>query len=94
MYESMVANIRKGKKEGLYRKELDEVIIAKLHLLRIENLQESEIFNEDEMHSTRFFKELFVYHIHGLASEEGIRILKEHMPTINSLDSNTTQKTK
>lgn len=90
MYESMVANIRKGKKEGLYREELDEEIIAKLHLLRIENLQESEIFNEEEMHSTKFFKELFVYHIHGLATERGIRILEEHMPIINAIENHTT----
>ena len=45
MYESMLANIRQGKKEGIYREELDEVIISKLHLLRMENLQSNEIFH-------------------------------------------------
>jgi len=83
MYESMLANIRKGKKEGLYRKELDEEIIAKLHLLRIENLRESEIFKDEEMHSTKFFNEVFVYHIHGLATEEGLRVLEENLQKIN-----------
>lgn len=87
MYESMIFNIRKGKNEGLYRKELNEEIIAKLYLLRIENLQGSEIFREDEMHSTKFFKEVFVYHIHGLATEKGIRVLDENMLKINSLDN-------
>ena len=77
MYESMITNIRKGKKEGIYREELDEKIIAKLHLLRIENLQTTEIFNEEEMHSQKFFREVFVYHIHGLATEKGLKILKE-----------------
>jgi AcrR family transcriptional regulator len=78
MYESMLANIRKGKKEGLYRRELDEVIISKLHLLRIENLQSSEIFAEDEMHSSKFFREVFVYHIHGLATDKGRKILLDN----------------
>ena len=84
MFESMLANIRKGKKEGLYRENLDEEIISKLHLLRIENLQESEIFEEEEMHSTKFFNEVFVYHIHGLATEKGLRVLEENMSRINS----------
>jgi AcrR family transcriptional regulator len=87
MYESMLANIRKGKKEGLYRKELDEKIISKLHLLRIENLQETEIFEDNEMHSSKFFKEVFVYHIHGLATEKGLRVLDENMHKIKSLDN-------
>jgi len=79
MYESMISNIRKGKNEGIYRKELDEKIIAKLHLLRIENLQTTEIFNEEEMHSSKFFREVFVYHIHGLATEEGLKVFRKNM---------------
>lgn len=87
MYESMLANIRKGKKEGLFRKGLDEKIIARLHLLRIENLQDTEIFEEDETHSSKFFKEVFVYHIHGLATQKGLRVLDENMHKINLLDN-------
>ena len=92
MYESMLANIRKGKKEGLYRKELDEIIIAKLHLLRIENLRDSEIFEENEMHSTKFFREVFIYHINGLATEKGRRVLKDNMHKITSPDHGSTEK--
>jgi AcrR family transcriptional regulator len=85
MYESMLANIRKGKKEGIYRKELDEKIIAKLHLLRIENLQSTEIFNEEEMHSSKFFREVFVYHIHGLATDKGLKVLKKNVDKLAML---------
>jgi AcrR family transcriptional regulator len=85
MYESMISNIRKGKKEGIYRKELDEKIIAKLHLLRIENLQTTEIFNEEEMHSQKFFREVFVYHIHGLATDKGLKVLRENIDKVATL---------
>ena len=78
MYESMLANIRKGKKEGIYRKELNEEIISKLHLLRVENLTSSEIFKEEEIHSAKFFRELFVYHIHGLATSKGLEVLNKN----------------
>jgi AcrR family transcriptional regulator len=85
MYESMIANIKKGKEEGVYRKELDEKIIAKLHLLRIENLQSNEIFGEDEIHSPKFFREVFVYHIHGLATDKGLKILRDNVDKLAML---------
>ena len=81
----MIANIRKGKNEGLYREELDEKIIAKLHLLRIENLQSTEIFDDEEMHSEKFFREVFVYHIHGLATEEGLKVFRGNMQKLETL---------
>jgi len=87
MYESMVANIRQGKKEGVYREELNEEIISKLHLLRMENIQSSEIFREEEMHSAKFFREVFVYHIHGLATSKGLEVLKENIGKLNQLES-------
>lgn len=86
MYESMLANIRQGKKEGVYREELDEVIISKLHLLRMENLQSSEIFKEEEMHTSKFFRELFIYHIHGLATLKGLEILNKNINSLLQLE--------
>ncbi len=85
MYESMIENIRKGKKEGLYRKELDEKIIAKLHLLRVENMPSSEIFGEGEMQSQKFIREVFIYHIHGLATEKGLKIFHENVEKLGIL---------
>ena len=87
MYESMLANIRKGKQEGVYRKDLDEEIISKLHLLRTENIQASEIFKEQEVHSTKFFREVFVYHIHGLATTKGLEVLHKNMDKLAELDA-------
>jgi len=77
MYNSMVRNIKQGKKEGLYRKELDEVIISKLYLIRVEAIQDSEIFSESEIHSPGFFREVLIYHIRGMATEDGLRVLEE-----------------
>jgi AcrR family transcriptional regulator len=85
MYESMISNIRKGKKEGIYREELDEKIIAKLHLLRVENLQSNEIFDEEEKHSSKFFREVFVYHIHGLATDEGLKVFRRNLHKLETI---------
>jgi len=77
MYDSMVHNIKQGKKEGLYRKNLDEVIIAKLYMTRVEAIQDSEIFSESEIHSPGFFREVLVYHIRGMATEKGLQVLQD-----------------
>ena len=86
MYDSILKNIRQGKEEGVYRKDLDEKIIAKLHLLRMEGIRSGEIFDENELRSSKFFTELFVYHIHGLATSRGLEILRENMDRLKQLE--------
>ena len=52
----------------------------------MENLKSSEIFNEEEMHSPKFFRELFVYHIRGLATVKGIEILEKNMKKLDQVN--------
>lgn len=79
MYEVMLTNLRKGKKEGLYREELNEDILAKLHVSRIENAFDSELFTTEEKTSMKVFYEFFIYHIRGIANENGIKLLEEKL---------------
>jgi hypothetical protein len=71
MFESAQANMNKGKAEGLYRKELNSVTVAKLHVLRVENLFNNDMFTQEELASFTLFHEVFVYHIYGILSHEG-----------------------
>jgi len=71
MFENSFRNMNKGKKEGLYRKDLDAGIIARLHLFRIENLADNELFSADELNSFQMFHELFLYHLHGIMNDKG-----------------------
>lgn len=79
MYDSMIANIRQGKEEGLYREDVDEEIISKLQLIRMENMHSSEIFSEEELHTREFFREMFTYHIRGLATARGLEVLQANL---------------
>lgn len=79
MLKSILENIRKGRKEGIYRLDFDEDIIAKLNVLRFEHLFTSEIFSSDELSSEKFFNELFMYHIHGIANQQGLKVLEEKL---------------
>ena len=71
MYDTLHGNMNKGKKEGLYRKELNTSIIARLHVFKVENMFDNEIFTMEELSSVKVFNEVFVYHIQGIMSATG-----------------------
>lgn len=84
IYSNVISNLKKGKAEGLYRSDFDEEIIAKLQLSRIESAFDEKVFTQDELMSPRIFKEIFIYHIRGIASDKGLKILDEKMKELNN----------
>jgi hypothetical protein len=63
--------MNKGKKEGLYRKELNSKIIARLLVFKVENMFDNDIFTMEELASVKVFNEVFVYHLQGILNENG-----------------------
>lgn len=88
MRNNIVNNIRKGKEEGLYRDDLDENIISKLQISRIENIIDNELFSVEEYTSNKFFQEVFVYHIRGIANQKGINFLEDKLMNFDIEDLN------
>ena len=84
MFETVYHNLKKGKSEGLYRKEMDSRIIAKLHVLRIENMFENELFTVKEITSFKFFHEIFFYHVHGILNLEGLTFFYQNFKKIKA----------
>jgi hypothetical protein len=85
IFEYLLLNIKKGKKEGLYREDLNEEIITKLYLSRLGNSQFNELFTAEEFTSIKLFVELLNYHVRGIATEKGIIVLEKK---INELETN------
>ncbi len=79
MSESVLNNMKKGKKEGLFRTDLNEEIITKLHVSRIMCMTENPYFSTAELSSPEVFSEIIIYHIRGIANENGIKILEENL---------------
>jgi len=69
-------NLKKGKKEGAYRKDLDAEIITRIYLARIDAFLDPAIFPFEQFKPVDVYKELFQYHIHGIASTKGIEQLE------------------
>jgi AcrR family transcriptional regulator len=88
MYEYILLNLNKGKKEGLYRDDMNEEVIARLYLSRTENIHFNELFTVEEFTSIKLFKELLTYHVRGIATQEGIIVLEKK---IKELETNTNK---
>jgi AcrR family transcriptional regulator len=80
MHEIMLSNLTKGKTEGLYRNNLNENIIAKLFVLRMENLMHTDLVSAEELFSEAFFIETYRYHLFGILSEAGLQFIKTNYP--------------
>jgi AcrR family transcriptional regulator len=82
MYKAVVENIKKGKKEQLFRPNLNEDIISRVHVSRIENSFANEMFTIEELTSRDFVTEMMEYHIRGIASKKGIEFFERKMKEI------------
>ena len=77
--ELYIAHIRKGKSEGTYRSNIDEKVIAKVHIARVVDLPENRTITVDEYISGEFSRQLIEYHLRGLIDESKVELLNEHL---------------
>ena len=75
----ILANIKNGKLEGLYRKDINEEVIAQLHAERIEKLKEENMFWGAEAKSAETIKEMTTYYLRGLITDKGEPLLNKYL---------------
>ncbi len=79
MHDAILANLVKGVEEGLYRKEMNVEIISKLHMTRMEYRYRQDSYQMNNIDSQDVMREIFIYHLHGIANAKGIKILNEKL---------------
>ena len=79
IYQCVMNNLERGIKEGLYRDNLNVRVIAKLYLSKIDLVFDSSVFPVNEFNFAEVYMELIRYHIRGVASEMGLKYLKEEV---------------
>ena len=87
-YESVLDNLNKGIKEGLYREEIKTDIIAKIYVSRVEQDYNNNIFSIAEITSVDVFNEVLIYHLHGICNNKGLKILNQKLEEENNLQIN------
>jgi TetR/AcrR family transcriptional regulator, cholesterol catabolism regulator len=82
--DHFLGNLNKGQKEGYYRKDMDNEIISKLNLMRIEGIMNNEYFTIEDLLNTELFTEIFKYHLYGIVSEKGRKIIEQKFSNIDN----------
>jgi AcrR family transcriptional regulator len=77
VYECIKDNLERGLEEGLYRKNLNPDIVAKLYSEKIDVLFDKELFPNEKFGFTEIYSEMMKYHLKGIVSKEGLKYLKE-----------------
>jgi len=77
LFKIIKENLERGQKEGLYRLNLHSEIIAKMYvessfIIVNENIFPLKIFTREDL-----IKEFLEYHIHGVVTDKGHKILKQ-----------------
>lgn len=78
IYNTIHANIERGKEEGLYRADADAEILAKLYVGKSMLITDQDMFPMYQYPKADLFRQLILYHIHGLASEKGLKQLEKY----------------
>lgn len=76
-------NLNRGKKEGLYRKNLNSRIIAIAYTNLINLIFETDQFGEKDYDFKTLYLELFYYHIRGIASDKGNKYIELKMKKLS-----------
>jgi AcrR family transcriptional regulator len=84
IYTATKTNIERGIREGLYRPEVDADVIAKLYVSKLMSLIDDSVFPFDQYHRQRLFKSYLDYHIHGIATPEGLALMEEKWKTLTT----------
>lgn len=78
MVNVTVENLKRGITEGVYRNDFDPQIIARLYLGQINMIMNDDFFWKPGIDKVRLRRQALLYHLHGIASNEGQIYLQTH----------------
>jgi AcrR family transcriptional regulator len=83
IYEQVLKNMIDGKEKGLYRKEMNERIIALHYVHMIQFMVNPENYQKEERDFKVVHKELMQYHLHGILTDKGLKQLDKLLTNNN-----------
>lgn len=76
--ESTASNLKRGIEEGLYRTDFNIDVICRLHLAKMEAFFDHGLFPPHKYSFAQVHDEYIHYHIHGLATPKGLKVLDQY----------------
>ena len=80
--EGMKRNLEKGKKEKLYRQEINVEMISRFFISSVVSFFISSVLTRSEYSARDYFRSVIDYHLHAVVTPKGQRLLdKENLTT-------------
>lgn len=76
--EVMKRNLERGIEEGLFRNDFNVDLIAHIYLSMVQNIFYNTPKQLSGLNMADYYKNMFDYHIRGIASEKGMQLINKH----------------
>jgi len=77
MQNCVVDNVKRGIDMGIYRSSLNINFIARIYFSGVTSIKDQTLFPEDEFPQSRLMDDYLEYHLRGIITPEGRKILNE-----------------
>lgn len=88
VFSSVKSNLDRGIKEGLYRANLNADIVARIYIASLPMFSDDELFPFKLFLRSELHKEFVRYHINGIVSEQGRKLLDTYIQTHTEQNEN------
>ncbi len=78
IYAVIKTNLDRGILEGLYRKDLNTDIIAKLYVGKTLLIVDEDVFPLKDYNKEKLYLEYVHYHLHGIALPKGLKLFEKY----------------
>ena len=72
MHGSMIENLKKGVKDGLYRTDIDVDFISRIYFTGLTGIKDTDIFPAETYEINSVTKQYMEYHLRSIVSENGL----------------------
>jgi TetR/AcrR family transcriptional regulator, cholesterol catabolism regulator len=77
IYNTMLNNMKRGMKEGLYRSDINPDILSKIYIARMDLIIDQKLFPFAKYDFVSVYRETLNYHLHGISSSKGQAYLEK-----------------
>lgn len=78
IHDCVENNIKKGIQSKLYRSDVNPDVIAKIYVASSSILNDEYVFPSQEYSPAELFGHFIIYHVYGIASEEGKKLFETY----------------